>query len=308
MNTERSDSESSLEWWIFCAIAIATAFLSAWGLVFVKWGIVSVYAYATAIPVLGLLSVPVGFWGCAKSIFNPPVFRWPRFLALATMLVVGYLGTQHVMAVPLSTEGWSSSKTYRLPFGQEWYVLAGGDEWKSNYHAVTPALRWGYDFTRLENGRRYADSSEHLEDYYCFGEPVLAPVSGQVVEVGRGQPDHPPGQLEGSSPLGNHVVIRAAPKEYLFMAHLRQGSIEVEKGQSVDAGDEIGECGNSGRALKPHLHVHLQRSRDFPIALGLPLRFSNYVADGQRVKRGMPRGESSPKARDGMTVRPVGTE
>jgi hypothetical protein len=41
-------------------------------------------------------------------------------------------------------------------------------------------------------------------------------------------------------------------------------------GQSVRAGDLLGEVGNSGNTTEPHLHIHAERD-----GLGLDLRFAD---------------------------------
>lgn len=41
----------------------------------------------------------------------------------------------------------------------------------------------------------------------------------------------------------------------IFMAHLKQGSIEVAPGEVVSVGQSLAEIGNSGNTLEPHLHI-----------------------------------------------------
>jgi hypothetical protein len=59
------------------------------------------------------------------------------------------------------------------------------------------------------------------------------------------------------------------------------GSICVEAGERVAAGDEVARCGNSGRSTGPHLHVHAQQTPEpAPFkAAGVPISFVG--ADGQ---------------------------
>jgi murein DD-endopeptidase MepM/ murein hydrolase activator NlpD len=57
----------------------------------------------------------------------------------------------------------------------------------------------------------------------------------------------------------------------------------------VEAGQVLGLCGNSGNSSEPHVHIHLQdRAGLFGSAVGLPLAFTNYLADGRHVDRGEP--------------------
>ena len=55
--------------------------------------------------------------------------------------------------------------------------------------------------------------------------------------------------------------------------HLRRSSVCVGLGDRVRAGDQIGECGNSGNSTEPHVHVQVTDSVDWAVARGLPLAF-----------------------------------
>jgi hypothetical protein len=58
----------------------------------------------------------------------------------------------------------------------------------------------------------------------------------------------------------------------------------------VSIGDRLGLVGNSGNTSEPHIHIHGQTVPDLfdPSAIGLPLTFTSYLADGQRVASGTP--------------------
>ena len=87
---------------------------------------------------------------------------------------------------------------------------------------------------------------------------------------------------------GNQVVIDHGHAEFSFLAHLQQGSVAVQPGQSVAPGDTLGLCGNSGNSSEPHLHYHLQDSGEFGAGEGKPAQFRNYTADGEWVEVGEP--------------------
>lgn len=60
----------------------------------------------------------------------------------------------------------------------------------------------------------------------------------------------------------------------MLLAHLRRGSVCVRPGDTVNAGQQIGECGNSGNSTQPHVHVQVIDSLRFDEATrGVPVAF-----------------------------------
>lgn len=73
---------------------------------------------------------------------------------------------------------------------------------------------------------------------------------------------------------GNHVVIaQHGDGPFVLLAHLRRGTVRVRPGDPVRAGEQVGECGNSGNSTEPHVHVQVTDSLDWHRARGLPLAF-----------------------------------
>lgn len=144
--------------------------------------------------------------------------------------------------------------------------------------------------------RRHRRGGRNLEDYYCYGEPVLAPADGQVVMVRDGVREHrKPGTMTidflARDFRGNFVIIKHAENEYSFLAHFIPGSIKVKKGEQVVQGQKIAECGNSGHSTEPYLHFQIQDRPNFYLAASLPVKFSNLSIDGEHyqeayIKRG----------------------
>lgn len=64
--------------------------------------------------------------------------------------------------------------------------------------------------------------------------------------------------------LGNAVAISHADGWETFYGHLRQGSVRVQPGDRVIAGQPIGLVGLSGKTQFPHLHFQLMRA-DKPV-------------------------------------------
>lgn len=294
--------DTGWELWAKLGMGLLLVQALAFGMAFLRLGQPSVYAWAIVIPMMGFLTFPFSFWGLIRSIFQPPLFRRSRMFGFLALIVVGILGNSPIFPAPVSTMTWESEHRYELPFDGEWATLAGGMEKATNHHVVSPSHRFAYSFVPVVDGKRYEGRGEALEDHYCYGRPVYAPVDGVAIQVVGGEEDHEPGSYDPSQVLGNHVVLKVDEGEYLFVAHMKRGSLKVKAGDEVARGDQIGECGNSGRSFTPHVHVHLQNKRAFPIAEGLPLRFSDYVGDGEPVAKGMPRGSEDVLERLGMLV------
>lgn len=192
---------------------------------------------------------------------------------------------------PSEYEDYETRADMRLPFRGTWTVAWGGRTLEDNYHAAYPDQRYAYDFVVREDGSTHRGEGEANGDYRCFGRPVVAPADGTVVAAVDGVRDQAPGEMNPDAPLGNHVILDHGNDEVSFLAHLKSGSLAVEAGQRVEAGDAIGACGNSGNSSEPHLHHHLQRDATFHggrAGEGLPIQYQDYVADGQLATRGEP--------------------
>lgn len=89
------------------------------------------------------------------------------------------------------------------------------------------------------------------------------------------------------APLSGNRVLLACGEAQVLLAHFRRGSLRVTKGQTVVAGQLLGEVGNSGRSDEPHLHVHVQRPGTTDARFsGDPLAATfngQYLVRGQRI-------------------------
>ena len=69
---------------------------------------------------------------------------------------------------------------------------------------------------------------------------------------------------------GNYVVIRHTLSDgqtvHSLYAHLKSGSILVQRGDVVAAGETIAQVGNTGRASSPHLHLEIRKAIPDPSA------------------------------------------
>jgi murein DD-endopeptidase MepM/ murein hydrolase activator NlpD len=78
-----------------------------------------------------------------------------------------------------------------------------------------------------------------------------------ILDLGRMLTSRPDLSSDDVEPFAGNYIIIDASSFYVFVAHLRSKSIRVQVGESVRAGQALGEVGNSGFTLEPHLHIQL---------------------------------------------------
>jgi murein DD-endopeptidase MepM/ murein hydrolase activator NlpD len=159
---------------------------------------------------------------------------------------------------------YNMAMTFNLPFRGTWLTFWGGDTAVINHHHNVQSQKYAFDFIMVdETGKFYRTNGKHNEDYYSFGQEVLAPADGEVIEVVTGMRDNKPKELNSFNVIGNYIMIKHDEVTFSVLGHLKQDSTVVRIGQRVKAGDKIAECGNSGNTTDPHLHFHVQDSDVF---------------------------------------------
>lgn len=188
---------------------------------------------------------------------------------------------------PRSLDYFLSNCHYRLPFNGQWTVVQGGVSEEYSHSWGLSSQRYAYDFLILDHdGKSYSGSPHDVEGYYCYGEDILAPCDGVVLQIGNTSKDSMVLGSSLSDPLihdlrGNYIIIKHAESEYSLLAHLKPDSIVVEVGQSVRQGEKIASCGNSGNTSEPNLHFQLQNEENFYDAMGLPIVFKEIIVKAQ---------------------------
>ncbi len=262
------------------------------------------YALQLVLPIPGLISLIALIIYVIVKRRSGKLLLVTSLTALLSLLPVILLFKP--VTYPASLKSTKPAATVRLPANVPLKVAWGGDTLGTNYHAFTPDQRWAYDLLV----EPYHTGSDQLEDYGCYGVPVVAPASGLVTTAHDGEPDAVPGVLTNNleAPSGNHVVIQLETGTYLEIAHLKQGSVVVKSGDAVAEGQTIGQCGNSGNTSEPHIHIHHQRQDPaiFPInfAEGLPLYFRDH--DGAPMPVGGVKIEGNTATFIGDTVQHIG--
>jgi hypothetical protein len=108
-----------------------------------------------------------------------------------------------------------------------------------------------YRFASTANGKR--DPHHGVEFLNNYGTPVQSAGDGVVLFAG---PDNVAVYTPWKDFYGNVVVIQHADDLYTLYAHLSE--IDVQAGDVIKAGDEIGKVG-SGVATGSHLHFEVRR-------------------------------------------------
>lgn len=214
----------------------------------------------------------------------------PYALAQTVRQLLGqlYILVFHSFRLP-SPATFHSKTNYILPFKGTWKVGRGGVTPETSHSWGLFTQRYAYDFFMIDDHHRpNGGTGNRLEDYYCFDQEIIAPADGIIVSMKNNVRDYTHvGDLsvdwKTKDFRGNYMVIEHQKNEYSFIAHFRKGSIVVKKGDKVKQGQLLGACGNSGHSTMPHIHYHLQDSKYFWTALGLPIRFENVAVNGKDV-------------------------
>ena len=154
--------------------------------------------------------------------------------------------------------------------------------WRGNSHALDIVAVDGLGLRAA--GLRPADPAA----YRIFGARVVAPCAGRVVVAADGMPDLSVPKTDVVNRAGNHVILRCGAAD-VVLAHLRNGTVAVERGAVVAAGQLLGEVGNSGASDEPHLHIHAQAAGTPEAPMSgepIPVRIDGgYLVRGSRVRQ-----------------------
>ena len=142
---------------------------------------------------------------------------------------------------------------------------------------------------------KYVIRGVPLSDFYGWGQTVYSPINGKVLVIENNIPErqivNPFTDLKNMRKVtseyissrkhpekiaGNYVLLEIGKGKYALLAHLVRGSIIVEPGESVEAGQAIGKLGHSGNSTMPHLHMQFMNSDDFTIAEGIPFKIKAF--------------------------------
>jgi len=141
-----------------------------------------------------------------------------------------------------------------LPFSGKWSVYQGfDDEWthKGEY-------KYAYDFIKLKDTKSYINDGNYCSDYYCFGESILSPINGYIVDMRDDLVDNNIGDVDRVNNWGNYIIIKSDLGFFVQISHIMQYSIPYKVGDYIKVGQVIAKCGNSGYSPQPHIHIQVQ--------------------------------------------------
>ncbi len=278
-------------WWFAAVAALAVLQLGLYLVLRARPGLLGVVLWYVGPWAIGLIAVGVLGVGLVMSALRRPFWSNARGIAFLGLAAIMIVSGRAYRVYPSSYDDRPSEVGFRLPLDGAVTVAWGGATRDVNYHVVVPDQRWAYDLLVTRDGASYRDDGTVLEHYHAYDRLVRSPAAGRVVSAVDGRPDHPIGtKWDGEDVLGNHVVVQLADSQYLFVAHLRRGTVAVRPKQLVQVGTHLGHVGNSGRSTEPHVHVHLQNTPDPYFAEGIPMYFEDYLVRERLVRRGIPTG------------------
>lgn len=215
-----------------------------------------------------------------KTLLGPPVSRGS--------------GTPVVIGPPLAGGGWlAANGCCTLNSHRGTMVPMGG--------RINAGERYGIDWNKVDLDAKpppgrvaasYRGDPTKNEDYFAYGQPLLAVANGTVVTVVSDQRDAAPGEtipgLTMATAGGNVVTIDIGGGVFAFYAHMAPGSATVKVGDRVTRGQVIGKLGNSGNTSEVHLHFQLQASRAVFVGDNVPFEIDKLSFVGAYVGSGSP--------------------
>ncbi|WP_271078108.1 M23 family metallopeptidase [Aurantiacibacter sp. MUD61] len=275
--------------WVALAVVFYTLMASIAALYLVPWYHYSYYV----LPVLLLLALTASL----IAILRHRGSTWVRPGAIGVILsIVLLLGGAYFAFT--NVRAWSAAQppeqvvdmqfpleagTYAVTRGGSAAPLQAG-------HARNPSQHYAVDIVALNSGMFQWQDYLRSEDFTrseIWDRTVVAPCSGTAIWVRDGLVDS--AENDEERPAGN-VVGLDCDGITVNLAHMRQGSVLIEEGDQVEAGQPLGRIGMSGRTRGPHLHIHAERgplkydeSDNTPVAIsfdgGFPLTGQIFISD-----------------------------
>jgi hypothetical protein len=190
--------------------------------------------------------------------------------------------------VPVSQD---SVPTLAPPFNGGTWLAGEGPVNDSNHRRTITAIdgythsaeRFAIDWVKVgPNGDSRHDGATRTknDEWWGWGEPVLAVADGEITAVADGIPDNTPPALPSvtlDNIAGNYIILEIAPNRYVTYAHLQNGSIQVHPHDHVHRGDALAVLGNSGNTTGAHLHLQVTDRNSVLQSEGVPFVFERFT-------------------------------
>lgn len=167
-------------------------------------------------------------------------------------------------------------------------------------HIYSPE-RFAIDWVKVGPNGDSHDGTTRNENWWGYGEPILAVADGEVTQVVDGIPENTPRILPKPVTLdniaGNFIILRIAANRYVTFAHLQPGSIKVRVHDHVRRGDILARLGNSGNATGPHLHFQVTDGNSVLQSEGVPFVFEKFTDLGPGSDYELDKHQSVPRER-----------
>lgn len=263
----RANFNSKLEWILDAAVTIL---LISWITQSGNWGWISYYLRFLW-PILLLASLYVS-WKKTRHLPMKIKFTDNQKITVGVyivlILIFGFYNIGTIKSYTVNEE--AIELTFPLKNGT-YYVGQGGNHAQMNYHQVAPPQKYALDIVKINTfgARAKGLYPKSLEKYYIYGDELLSPCTGEIVEVRNDATDFTPPEMDDVYAEGNYVEIICDEYDaHIYMAHMQKGSITVQKGDRVEVEQLIGLVGNSGNTTEPHLHIHAEHNGE-----GVPITF-----------------------------------
>jgi hypothetical protein len=156
-----------------------------------------------------------------------------------------------VIGPPLMGTGWIAMETTK---GVSHHFLAQ----YTQDNVTTVPLRFAVDLLLSDPSTRSLVSGDwrNNSNWYGYGKEIIAVGDGTVTDVKDHIPDNPEAGVIASG-QDNYVILDLSNSTYAQYRHMMPGSIRVKVGDRVRTGAVLGQVGNSGGSLAPHLHFQI---------------------------------------------------
>ena len=209
--------------------------------------------------------------GNKSGIFN---YTWKFFIIILLIIPEYNYFTSRIY------HSESINLNFPMKDGKYNIIMGGSNKFVNFIHYNTSFSIYAYDIVKLNSLGSRANTifPKALEDYEIYGKKIYSPCAGKIISIDKNIPDNVPNELNGKERAGNYVIIQNENR-FIMLAHLRPNSIKINKYDSVKVNDYIGEAGNSGYSIEPHLHIEVHEqisSNTIPVSIMFDNEFYTY--------------------------------